>query len=328
MVIKWWEYFSLGHVLPSKPCKNFRQSLVIQLIWKCNLYGFSSMILDIIGLIGFSYGAEWAMKNWVQSIVLGVAAIVLFSASSGAAPTMVPHRAVYDLTLVSARSGTGVSSVTGEMMAEWTESCEGWALAHRTLFDIAHTQGRSLRLTSSVATWESRDGLQYHFDITNAVNGKVTEKFEGRAQLDEKHRGGQVYYITPTREPLMLSPGTVFPMVHTERVLAAIQNAPAIRSMVVFDGMSEHGSSRVSAVIGKPSMAGNSSFAALKDHRSWPLQLAYFSVNSPELEPEHEVGMRIYENGVSDWMLIDFGEFVVKADLKRLNYGKRPNCKD
>lgn len=276
--------------------------------------------------------SEEAMKNWGQSIILGIWTAGLFAAPAAlAAPAaasakLVPHRAVYDVNLVSAKSGSGVSSVRGEMLAEWLESCEGWALDHRTLFDITYVQGGSVRLTSSVTTWESRDGLRYHFEITNAANGKVTEKYEGRGELADKQGGGQVDYVIPEREPLKLAPGTVFPMVHTVRVLAATRNAPAIRSMIVFDGMSKEGTFRVSAVIGKPSASAKTAMDGLKTHRSWPLQLAYFSVDGREPEPEHEVGMRIYDNGVSDLMLLDFGEFKVKADLQRLEYGEQPAC--
>ena len=268
------------------------------------------------------------MKGWVHSIILGIWAAAVFADSAGAAVMLVPHRAVYDVNLVSAKTGSGVASVKGEMLAEWSESCEGWALDHRTLFDISYAQGETIRLTSSVATWESHDGLQYHFNITNAVNGKVTEKYEGRGQFDGKLGDGRVDYVTPERGPLTLAPGTVFPMIHTERVLAAALSAPTIRSMIVFDGMSKEGAFRVNAVIGKPVAGFKSVMAGLKDRRSWPLQLAYFSVRGHEPEPEHEVGMRIYENGVSDLILLDFGEFKVKTDLKRLEYAKRPSCDD
>lgn len=271
------------------------------------------------------------MKNWIRSIILGYCAVGLFAGAAGAAAMLVPHRAVYEINLVSARTGSGISSVKGEMLAEWTESCEGWALDHRTLFDISYGQGGAVRLTSSVATWESRDGLLYHFDVTNAVNGKVTEKFEGRGRLDRDQGGGRVDYVIPEREPLKLAPGTVFPMIHTARVLAATRAAPTIRSLIVFDGMSEEGVFRVNAVIGKPiaptgSSRENSGLDDLKSRRSWPLQLAYFSIGGRELEPKHEVGMRIYENGVGNAMLLDFGDFKVMADLKRLEYAKRPSC--
>lgn len=270
--------------------------------------------------------AEDAMKQWFQAAILGICTAALFGATAVAGVALVPHRAVYDINLISAKSSGGVSSVKGEMLAEWSESCEGWALDHRTLFDISYAHGGTVRLTSSVATWESFDGLRYHFDITNSVNGKVTEKFEGRGQLAGNRGGGQVNYIVPDREPMKLKRGTVFPMIHTARVLSATKIAPTIRSMIVFDGMSKEGAFRVNAVIGRPIAPDDSAMEGLKGRRSWPLQLAYFSVAGPEPEPEHEVGMRIYENGVGDAMLLDFVEFKVKADLKRLEYAKRPDC--
>lgn len=242
----------------------------------------------------------------------------------------VPHRAVYDIELASAKTGSGIAAVKGEMLAEWSESCEGWALDHRSLFEITYAHGATVRITSSVASWESRDGRDYHFNISNATNGNVTQKYEGRARLSAD--GGKVDYVEPKRDPMILPKGTVFPMVHTARVLSATAAAPTILSMAVFDGMSEEGTFRVSAVVGKPIMGATRTakvaraVAALKGRPAWPMQLAYFSLTAPEAEPRHEVGMRIFGNGVSDRMLLDFGEFKVRADLIRLEITKKPAC--
>ncbi len=242
----------------------------------------------------------------------------------------VPHRAVYAIELALAKTGSGIAAVKGEMLAEWTESCEGWAFDHRSLFEITYAHGTTVRITSNVASWESSDGRDYHFSISNATNGKVTQKYEGRARLSAG--GGKVVYIVPERDPLILPKGTVFPMVHTARVLSATAAAPKILSMSVFDGMSEEGIFRISAVIGKPiaDAARTAKVAqaviALKGRTAWPMQLAYFSLSSREAEPQHEVGMRIYGNGVSDRMLLDFGEFKVRADLIRLEISKKPAC--
>lgn len=261
--------------------------------------------------------------------------LAAFVAGPGGQPVRaaepVPHRAVYAIELASAKTGSGIAAVKGEMLAEWTESCEGWAFDHRSLFEITYAQGTTVRITSNVASWESRDGREYHFSISNATNGKVTQKYEGRAQLSAAD-GGKVNYIVPERDPLILPKGTVFPMVHTARVLSATMAAPKILSMSVFDGMSEEGIFRISAVIGKPiaNAARTAKVAqaviALKGRTAWPMQLAYFSLSSREAEPEHEVGMRIYGNGVSDRMLLDFGEFSVRADLIRLEISKKPAC--
>jgi EipB-like len=266
------------------------------------------------------------MNGWIRYLVLALWATGLFAAPARGAIMLVPHRAAYDVNLISAKSASGISLVKGEMLAEWIESCEGWSLDHRTLFDITYEQSGTIRITSSVATWESRDGLRYRFNITNAVNGRATEKFEGRARLAKNQGGGQADFVTPDRAPMKLAPGTVFPMTHTLRVLAATKIAPTLRTMTVFDGMSREAVFRISAVIGKPNAPAKTVMQGLKTRPSWPLQLAFFSVDGNEPEPVHEVGMRIYQNGVSDLMQLDFGEFKVRAKLTRLEFLERPVC--
>ena len=122
------------------------------------------------------------MLRMVSTLV--IAAIVASApAVSGAAFELMPHRAIYDVSLASARSGSGIVTVTGEFLAEWSEQCAGWTLDHRSRLDVTYAPGRAIRLISSVATWESRDGLDYRFDVTNSANGRVTERIEGRATL-------------------------------------------------------------------------------------------------------------------------------------------------
>lgn len=255
---------------------------------------------------------------------------VLVQAVSASAAEPVSHRAIYDIVLTSARSTSGIVAVTGEMLAEWAESCEGWTLDHRSIFDITYAQGATVRVTSAIATWESHNGLDYRFSVRNAADGKPTERFEGQALLSAPGAVGRVAYTEPRKTIKSLPAGVVFPMVHTLRVLAAADEAPTIVTMMVFDGLSGDGTFRVGAAIGPPreletGMAEE--FKDLRGRRSWPLQLAYFKVAGYAPEPEHEIGMRMYDNGVADRMLLDFGDFKVRADLVRLEIGRKPPCR-
>ncbi len=265
-------------------------------------------------------------------VVVGIVATAIISAAtatSAAAFQLMPHRAIYGITLDSARSGSGIAAVTGELFADWSESCAGWSLDHRSRLDVTYAPGRTIRLTVSVATWESRDGLDYRFNISNSANGSVTERIEGRATLAATGQPGQVVYETPAERIDPLPAGTVFPTTHSVRILDAANKAPTLVAMRVFDGLTLEGAYSISAFLGRvkaPARGLASPLAALEGRLSWPLRMAFFPVAGHAAEPSHEIGMMMYDNGVGEDLLLEFGDFTVRAKLIRLEMRERPSC--
>lgn len=255
------------------------------------------------------------------------ASLLALAATAAGAAELLPHRALYNMTLISARSGSGVETVQGEMIADWSESCDGWTLDHRSVFDVGYSSGQNVRIVSNIATWESRDGLQYRFNVTNKTNDEVTERTEGRADLAGPNAGGKAVFEQPNPETSALPPGTIFPTEHSRLVLRDIGGGPMILSHVVFDGLTDDGPLQVSTVIGAESPPdGATTVTGLRGLRSWPVQMAFFPTGKGAAEPEQEIGMRLYENGVGDAMVLDFGDFKVRANLTRLEVAKHPSC--
>ncbi len=63
---------------------------------------------------------------------------------------------------------------------------------------------------------------------------------------------------------------------------------------------------------------GAASHDLLAGLRSWPVQVAYFPLGSADEVPEYEVGFRIFSNGISDRLVLDYGDFTVSGALTRL----------
>ncbi len=261
--------------------------------------------------------------------IVAAATVSVASAASGAAFELMPHRAIYGVTLASVRSGSGIAAVTGELLADWSESCAGWSLDHRSSLDVTYAPGRAIRLNVSVATWESRDGLDYRFNVSNSANGSVTDRIEGRATLSAAGRPGRVVYDMPAGRVDPLPAGTVFPTTHSVRILEAANKAPTLVAMPVFDGMTLDGTFSISAFLGRtkaPAQGLPNPLAALEGRLSWPLRMAFFPVAGRAAEPSHEIGMVMYDNGVGEDLLLEFGDFTVRARLIRLEMSERPSC--
>jgi hypothetical protein len=233
----------------------------------------------------------------------------------------VPYRAVYTMTLLSARSGSGIAAVRGEMAVQWLQDCQGWTAEHLSELEIAFVESEPVRLSTRATSWESADSTQYIFAVRHVADGEETERVEGHARVTTAEEG-LAAFTAPEPRNVVLPRGTLFPLAHAEAVLAAAERAraPVTLSRHVFDGMGADGPFEVNAIISPARSASPSTpaTAVLAGLAAWRLNLAYFPVSAPEAEPKHEMAMRIYANGVVDELTIDFGDFSVRAVLEQL----------
>jgi hypothetical protein len=260
---------------------------------------------------------------------------VLGATAAGAtadAAGLVPHRALYSMELVASSDGAEVSDVRGNMAADWTETCEGWSQEFALYFDVVYEgDGPRIQVRSTAATWESRDGKAFVFTVRNETTGQPPEVIEGRASVAADGKSGTAVFSSPREATLKLPAGTIFPTEHTQRVLEAIPKAPTILTHQVFDGFTLDGPIEINSVLGKAHPEGKPTpkdLPALKGHRSWPLQMAFFMSGDNSLSPDREQAMRLYDNGVGDELVLDFGDFRVKAELVRLEMRDAPRCDD
>ena len=242
------------------------------------------------------------------------------------------HRALYRLTLASAPASGGVVGVSGEMAVDWQNACDGWTFDYRSIIDILKNEEENLRLATSATTWESLDGRQYNFDVRHTTDDTENEQISGIARMPLDGGSGQVDFVKPEKRKLPLPTGTLFPIAHSQAIMAAMtdKEAPSFVSRNVFDGMDTTGLYLVNAVIGRPKTPKTKSKIlpqSMRSQNSWPVGLAYFRRDSEKTTPDHEISMAIYKNGIADKFLMDFEEFIIRAELVRVEISKKPVCK-
>ena len=59
---------------------------------------------------------------------------------------------------------------------------------------------------------------------------------------------------------------------------------------------------------------------------SWPVSIGYFESKGGDLTPSYQIDFRLYANGVSRELLIDYGDFTVHGKLTSLEYLKAEEC--
>ncbi len=140
--------------------------------------------------------------------VLGFGVLGLGLLAGSAAAQIMSHRAAYSLSLGAARAGSGVIGVTGAMLLDWQQSCEGWTLHQRMRFQLADGEGGSVDSDLNFSSWEARDGLSYRFTMRSLRNGELEEELRGRADLDAKDRSGKASFQLPAGQVMELPPST------------------------------------------------------------------------------------------------------------------------
>jgi EipB-like len=250
-----------------------------------------------------------------------------------------PHRALYSLTLGSARAGSGVLGATGAMYYEWGETCDGWTVEQRFRLRIAYAEAGGGDLSSTLVTWESKDGLRYRFNERRMRGHELDEELHGEAHLDGPGKGGTAEFTKPEAKTMKLAPGVIFPTAHTLLLIDRAKAGDQFLARKVFDGSTVANATQITAVIGhelKPGLGGGAAAALapaseaakspLLQHPGWRVRLAFFPPDSAAETPDYELGMRLLANGVSQDMELDYGDYVIDAVLNEIEPLPKPAC--
>jgi envelope integrity protein B len=269
------------------------------------------------------------------------AGLLLGWSGPGAATEISPHRALYSLSLESSKAGSGVVDASGAMIYEWGETCDAWTVQQRFRLRLVYEDADPVELSSTLVSWESKDGLRYRFNERRLRNGEPDEEVKGEARLDGPGKGGKAEFSKPDAVTMTLAPNVLFPTAHTLLLIDRAIAGDNFLARNVFDGATEDNASEISAVIGPrldPSVTSDKAAAGaagdkdkplkspLIERPSWRVRLAFFPADTKADEPDYELGMRLYDNGVSGDMSLDYSDYVIKAKLDEIEPLSKPAC--
>jgi hypothetical protein len=255
------------------------------------------------------------------------AAALLGLLSSAPAPAgaadLAAHHAVYQLTLQTARGD--VTSASGTMSYEVLDACDGWAVRQRLAMTLTDRNGQDVEMLSDYTTWESKDGLELRFRMRETTDQSVTSEVGGDATLDHAGGTGEAHYTVPSDTIKKLPAGTLFPMAHTAAIIKAAMAGKKIVALPLFDGTGPDGAQDTSIVVSSWGPPEANKWPALAKLPSGRVQVAFFGREASTQEPDYEVGMRYWSNGIADDLSMDFGDFVMNGQLSELTVPK-PGC--
>ena len=250
---------------------------------------------------------------------------------------LVPHRAVYEMTLDDARSVSGVTGIDGRMVFEFTGSaCDGYSLNMRMVTQMTDSQGQINMTDLRSSTWEQSNGQKFRFQSAQYLNDKLGDVTMGRAERETPNAAVKVRLSQPARAELNLTGQVMFPTQHSLALIGAALAGETLFQARIYDG-SEKGRKiyETTALIGsevKPGADGTGIETVAKEKglgelASWPVSIGYFESQGGDLTPSYQIDFRLYANGVSRDLLIDYGDFSIHGTLTSLEYLKVAECK-
>lgn len=268
-----------------------------------------------------------------------LALVPLALASSGAdvqsAPSLrnsiAPHRAVYDISLKRTEDGSGVSSAEGRMVFEVTGSaCDGYRMRQRMIVNIGDEEGNVGLLDFRITTFESGDGDTYNFDSRTTLNEEVVEAVEGEARRQGSRI--EVSLTQPAKKTVQLDSSVLFPSQHLQAIIDAALANRKILSVDIYEGAGTgEGSDAATAAIGGAMPIGVDS-PLRNGVRRWPVSVGYFEPAKPaedglgEQLPSYQMSFTLYENGVTNDLVMDYGNYALSGSLENIEPLASPDC--
>lgn len=252
------------------------------------------------------------------------------SASSGPI-VMVPHRAVYDMVLGDTRSGSTVTDVQGRMVFEITGSaCEGYTQNMRFVTRMSNAEGQPSVSDLRSTTFEDGAATSFRFNSVQVKDQKPGEEAVGEASRPDRNAEMTVDLSRPEKKKVKLGPKVFLPVQHSIALVEAGRTGQTRLKADLYDG-SEQGDKvyETASTIGPEIAPGsNKKLPAVKNSEAldalsaWPVSISYYEKNSDKLDaaPAYELGFLFYENGVSRKIVIDYGDFSIKGDLKEITF--------
>lgn len=237
-------------------------------------------------------------------------------------------------------AGSNVSDVRGRLVFDFEGSaCAGFSLKSRLVTEIVDRDGNTMVTDLRSSTWENAAGDKFRFDNSQYVDRRLSEQVSGQAARRKKAEGIEVTLDKPQRRRLKLEGRALFPTQHSIAILEAAKAGYGVLQADVYDA-SEQGKKllQTTTFIGKPSIATS---AAAKPARianadkldgvaSWPISISYYDVvDNPKKDtgvPAYELSFRLFANGVSQDLLINYGNFSISGDLAGIEFHAAKAC--
>ncbi|MBP1849941.1 cell envelope integrity EipB family protein [Rhizobium halophytocola] len=268
------------------------------------------------------------MKRATTAIALSVGALSLCigtdGARAGVGEGLIGHRAVYDVALQDASDRSGIEGLEGRLVYQFSgTACSGYTTNFRFVNRI--DTGDDVRITDQQSVmYEDVKSGRFEFETKSFTDQRLDKGVSGAAQEDDK--GIKINLTKPDQRMVEIADSR-FPAAHMIEIIKHAERHQHIFETRIFDGSEDGDIGYLTTVVvgdqEKPKKPDAETRAMGKDLASmpyWPVSIAYYDDKNPgDQLPVYTQTFKLYENGITRDLTLDYGDFVLKARLKTLD---------
>lgn len=265
-----------------------------------------------------------SLKSGFVAVVFAASMMLVAAADTHA--KMVPHQAIYDMSLASNSPASRFNGVSGAAVTNIEKTCEGWVVNEQIVMTMLTVAGGAIEREMNFKARESLDGSTYFFESNSVTNGEHRE-YSGSAR--RKANGeAEAEFVTPRPFEMPLPKGTRFYISTTNWLLDMLESGERAGQTYAFDGTDDEGPQKVTAFILPDSIGGEglSGDETLLSAKAWQVRMAFFKLEGQASQPEFEISLRILENGIITHFELIFDDLIVNQVLQDVLPAKNERC--
>jgi len=254
------------------------------------------------------------------------------NAAEAAVGSLATHRAVYDLKLKDASQRSGIEGMVGRMVYEFNGSaCDGYTVSFRFVTEI--NSGEGSRVTDQqTTTFEDVRRGTFNFVTRSFVNQTLDKEVRGAAAL--KDDALAVELEEPEKQDIEIGKA-LFPTEHMIELINHAKKGEQFYESRIFDGSDGGDEAMITTtILGEVQKADTGdteakAAGALADKDFWPVSISYFEdVAEGDGLPVYTIAFKLYENGVTRDLTMDYGDFVLEGTLAQLDMFEPTDCNE
>ncbi len=246
--------------------------------------------------------------------------------SGASAVELVPHEALYRLTLLQTTFKGAIVQSQGALGVRVKRQCNAWQSQSELLFTIELDSGKKIRVHNMLRLRENVSARRVEFAGWNNSDksGKIDTR--GRATIPESGEPGEVMFDKPKKDSRKLAIGMGLPTEAFTKTLDQLVVGETPAPVHYFDPYAKYTEMRLlggAPTILKRLPEGN---PELIEGKSWRLRVTpVFEAQSLNEIGAHTI-VQVHANGVASHMIIDLGTIKLAANLVKVSRIESSGC--
>ena len=239
---------------------------------------------------------------------------------------LLSHKATYTLNVENIKDNSFLEGGQGQTFFEIVENCNGWNIKENYMIVYELPNKKIANSFSSYSTFENYLATKHSFELNEKSEFIGEKSYQGFVEKNKKTISGSI--INNSIEKINLEKDILFPIEHLLKLIKAAKSGEKIFTKKVFFGNEgEEFVKIVSAFIGQIRNSTSEDIEYLKNKKIWPIKVAFYKEKSKQVNPEYEINLEIDDFGVVHSYKVDYGNFEIKALLKKFELLPKRTCK-